>query len=83
MPFIPRFRVDDVYIGIITQKLGIVPKKLNALIGKTHIGPNGRLFPCLISDHGYTTMEMFQSAFDSSYSYCDTVEVIKNDIIFK
>lgn len=81
MPFISRFRIDDVYIGIIMQKLGIVPTKLNALIGKRRIGPYGRLFPCLLSDHGYTTMEMFQSAFDASYSYCDPVEVTKNDIL--
>lgn len=80
MPFIPRFHADDKYIGMITQKLGITTTKLNDLIGMRHIGPNGRWFPCLISDHGYTTLEMFQSAFEASYSYCDPAKVLKNDI---
>lgn len=72
MPYIARYHMDDVYIGIIAQKLGIIPTKLNDFIGIIHVGPRGRSFPCLIAEHGYTTVEMFQSALYASYSFCDT-----------
>ena len=75
IPYIPRFHEDDVYIGFVIQKLGITPSKINFLI-RLGDKSNMKFVPCLISDHGYTTLEMFQSAHALTHSKKLSVELI-------
>ncbi|XP_061177750.1 beta-1,3-galactosyltransferase brn-like [Saccostrea echinata] len=76
MPYIPHFREDDVYLGMVAQKSGVTPSKINFLIGLGDDRSDLKFLPCLISDHGYTTLEMFQSAYNETHSKNLTVEKI-------
>lgn len=76
IPYIPHFREDDVYLGMVAQKAGVIPSKLNFLIGLGDSRSDLKYLPCLISDHGYTTIEMFKSAYTETHSKNLSVEAI-------
>lgn len=40
------------------------------------VGPKQSLFPCLIFDHGYLTVEMYHSAYNASHSFCDPIGIL-------
>lgn len=76
MPYIPRFHEDDVYLAMIAQKVGVTPSKINFLIRLKDRRTDIKFIPCLISDHGYSTIESFQSAYSVTHSKNLTVELI-------
>jgi hypothetical protein len=82
IPYIPHFREDDVYLGMLAQKAGVTPSKLNFLIGLGDSRSDIRYLPCLISDHGYTTIEMFESAYAEIHSKSLSVEAVMEVCIF-
>ncbi|XP_062621205.1 beta-1,3-galactosyltransferase brn-like [Saccostrea cucullata] len=63
IPYIPHFREDDVYLGIVAQKVGIVPSDISFLIRLGDGKPHTKFIPCFISDHGYSNADFFQEAY--------------------
>lgn len=76
MPYIPRFHEDDVYLAMVAQKVGVTPSKINFLIRLKDSRTDLKFIPCLISDHGYSTIESFQSAYSVTHSKNLTVDLI-------
>ncbi|XP_048781089.1 beta-1,3-galactosyltransferase brn-like isoform X2 [Ostrea edulis] len=67
IPYIPTLPFDDVYFGIVSQKLSIIPSHINTLDVSRPLTSREKV-KCLIALHDYTTMEDFLHAYNITHN---------------
>ncbi|OWF34821.1 uncharacterized protein LOC110443700 [Mizuhopecten yessoensis] len=73
IPYTKTFAMEDVYIGILASRLGIIPKHTDLIdISKKHL--NSVEFQTIIASHFYKTSEMLRQAWECHLSLNNDVE---------
>jgi hypothetical protein len=67
IPYIPIMPFDDVYFGIVSQKLAIIPSHINTLDVSRPLTSREKV-KCLIALHDYTTLEDFLHAYNITHN---------------
>ena len=67
IPYIPTLPFDDVYMGIVSQKLSIIPSSINTLDVSRFLTSREKV-KCLLALHDYKTLEDFAYAYNITHN---------------